>query len=308
MSRRPILIVRQPSCRLRALVALGPLVTDPIEEARVLFRPALTLAATLSLAAVTSTAAIAGGVSFQDPKGDDNGPGTYVYPTKTDYKKGSFDLTSLELKDKGANIEIEIGVNASIEDPWDSKKWPSPGNGFSLQMFQIYVDTDGKAGSGEKDALPGMNATFAEDSRWEKVIFVSPQANKEITSRLEQKAKSMKDKVILPSKVSAKGKKVIAIIKKSDLGVDLGKAGFQILVSSNEGYDNAPQNGILARTVNEFEGEHRFGGGDDGDVDPNFVDCLAGAGKGGDDEAKAQHDMLKFDAAKKQRAVLKMVR
>ena len=272
--------------------------------ARSTFHSSLLLAAALSV----STGAIAGGVSFSDPKGDDNGPGTYVYPTKGDYKKGSFDLTSLELKDKGSTIEIEIGVNASIEDPWDSKKWPTPGNGFSIQMFQIYVDADGKAGSGEKDALPGMNATFGEKDRWEKVIFVSPQANKEILSRFEQKAKGLKDKVVLPTKVSAKGKKVIAIIKKSDLGIDLKGAGFQILVSSNEGYDSKPANGILARTVNEFEGEHRFGGGDDSDVDPNFVDCLAGAGKGGDDEAKAQHEMLKFDAAKKQRAVLTMVR
>jgi hypothetical protein len=108
--------------------------------------------------------------------------------------------------------------------------------------------------------------------------------------------------------VSAKGKKVTAIIKKSDLGVDLKKAGLQLLVGSNEGYDNQPGNGILARTVNEFEGEHRFGGGDDSDVDPNFVDCLGGAGKGGDDEVKAQHEMLKFDAGKKQKAVLRMVR
>ena len=251
---------------------------------------------------IAALPALAGNVSFADPKGDDAGPSTYKYPTKADYKKGSFDLTDVEIKDKGSDLEITIGVNASIEDPWDSAKWPTPGNGFSLQMFQLYVDVDGKAGSGEKDALPGMNATFADDSRWEKVIFVSPQANKEITSRLDQKAKAMKDKVVLP-------KKVTALIKKADLGAgfDAAKAGWQVLVSSNEGFDNQPGNGILARTVNEFEGEHRFGGGDDGDSDPNFIDCLAGHGKGTDDEAAAQKDMLKFDAAKKQRAALRMV-
>ena len=259
-------------------------------------------------AALASGSAHAGDVAFADPKGDDNGPGSYVYPTKADYKKGSFDLTNLEIKEKGAELEITITVAAAIEDPWDSARWPTPGNGFSLQMFQLYVDTDGKAGSGEATTLPGMNGTFADDSRWEKVVFISPQANKEIATRLDQKAKAMKDKVVLPTKVSAKGKKVTAVIKKSDLAVDLKKAGFQLLVASNEGYDNQPQNGVLARTVNEFEGEHRFGGGDDSDVDPNFVDCLAGAGKGGDDEVKAQHDMLKFDAGKKQKAVLKMVR
>lgn len=252
--------------------------------------------------------AIAGDVAFVDPKGDDNGPGTYVYPTKGDYKKGSFDLTNLDIKDKGDTVEITITVAAAIEDPWESAKWPTPGNGFSLQMFQLYVDVDGKPGSGEAAALPGMNATFADDSRWEKVVFISPQANKEITTRVEQKAKSFKDKVVLPHKVSAKGKKVTAIVKKSDLGVDPTKASYQLLVASNEGYDTQPNNGLLARTVNEFEGEHRFGGGDDGDVDPNFIDCLAGKGQGADDEVKAQHTMLTYNVAKKQRPVLKTVR
>jgi carbohydrate-binding DOMON domain-containing protein len=257
---------------------------------------------------VAAIPAAAGNVTFSDPKGDDNGPGTYVYPTKGDYKKGSFDLTSLEITEKGADLEITISVAATIEDPWDSAKWPTPGNGFSIQMFQLYVDADGKAGSGEADALPGMNATFADDARWEKVVIISPQANKEITSRIDQKAKGLKAKIVLPTKVSAKGKKVTAIVKKADLGIDPAKAGFQLLVSSNEGFDNQPQNGILARTVNEFEGEHRFGGGDDGDTDPHFIDCLAGAGKGGDDEVKAQHTMLSYDVKKKKRAVLKMVR
>ncbi len=266
------------------------------------------LSVTLLLGAATP--ALAGAVTLTDPKGDDNGPGTYTYPTDAAYKKGSFDLTEVEVKDKGAELEITIGVNATFEDPWESAKWPTPGNGFSLQMFQIYVDTDGKAGSGEQHALPGMNATFADDARWEKVLIVSPQANKEITSRLEQKAKAQKDKVVLPTKVTAKGKKVTAIVKKADLlGTTAAeKAGWQVLVSSNEGYDKEPNNGVLTRIVNEFEGQHRFGGGDDGDSDANFVDCLAGKAKGGDDEKAAQATMLKFDAKAKKRPVLSMVR
>jgi hypothetical protein len=264
-------------------------------------RKNILLAAALS---ITSTGAIAGNVSFTDPKGDDNGPGTYTYPTDPVYKKGSFDLTDVAFKESGDSIEITLGVNASIEDPWDSAKWPSPGNGFSLQMFQIYIDS---AKGGETNALPGMNATFSEG--WEKVIIVSPQANTQLTSRIDQKAKAQKANIVLPTKVSAKGKKVTAMIKKSDLGgIDLAKAGIQVLVSSNEGYDNQPNNGILARIVNEFEGKDRFGGGDDGDSDPNFVDCLAGKGKGGDDEKAAQAAMLKFDAKAKKKPVLTMVK
>jgi hypothetical protein len=250
----------------------------------------------LALALVVAAA----NISLKDPVGDDNGPGTYKYPTDPVYTKGSFDLTSVDIKDAGDTYEITLGVNATIEDPWKSASWPTPGNGFSLQMFQIYVD-DGKPT--QKDALPGMNATFSDG--WSKVIIVSPQANKEITSRVDQKAKAVKDKIVLPVKVSAKGKKVTAIVKKADVG-DI--KGLQVLVASNEGYDNQPNNGILARIVNEYEGKDRFGGGDDGDSDPNFVDCLAGKAKGDASEVDAQHAMLKYDAKAKKRPVLTMVR
>ncbi len=255
---------------------------------------------------LVSAAASAGTLELSDPKGDDNGPGSYVYPTGAEYKKGSFDITSVEVKEKGSDVEIEITVGAAIEDPWDSKKWPNPGNGFSLQMFQVYVDTDGKPGSGEKDALPGMNAEFADDSRWEKVIFISPQNNKTILAELKQKAPKLADKVILPKKVSARGKTVTALFAKKELGAAIGKAGWQVLSASNEGYPKGKD--ILSRKVNEYEGEHRFGGGDDGEIDPHFVDVLAGKAKGGDDEKAAQAAMLKYDAKAKKKAQLKMVR
>lgn len=257
-----------------------------------------------SLLAATQVSAAK--LKLEDPKGDDNGPGTYTYPTGAAYKKGSFDLTSVEIKEKGADIEIEITVNAAIEDPWDSAKWPNPGNGFSVQMFQVYVDTDGKKGSGEKDALPGMNAEFAEDSRWEKVIFVSPQNNKTILAELKQKAPTLVDKVILPKKVSARGKTVTAVFAKKELGVAINKAGWQVLSASNEGYPKGKD--ILSRKVNEFEGEHRFGGGDDGDIDPHFLDVLAGKAKGKDDEKAAQATMLKYDAKAKKKAQLRVIR
>jgi carbohydrate-binding DOMON domain-containing protein len=263
-------------------------------------------AATLAATLLVPTLALAGKVKLEDPKGDDNGPGSYIYPTGPEYKKGAFDMVGFEVKEKGSDIEIEIKMATTIEDPWDSAKWPNPGNGFSLQMVQVYVDTDGKAGSGEKDALPGMNAEFDDSSRWEKVVFISPQNNKTILSELKSKAPKLADKVILPKKVKAKGKKITATFAKKDLGVKVEKAGWQALVGSNEGYPKGKD--ILSRRVNEFEGQHRFGGGDDGDSDPHFVDCLAGKGKGSADETKAQHDMLKYDAGKKKRAKLVMVR
>ncbi len=264
------------------------------------------LAATTGCASalLLSASAFAGSVTFKDPAGDDKGPGAYVYPTKPAYKKGDFDLTSVEIKEKGSKVEVTLTVKSKIRDVWDSTKWPTPGNGFSVQMFQLYVDTDGKKGSGHTETLPGMNAQFAEGSEWEKVLVVSPQSNKRLTSEIKQKAAKLRKDIVLPTKVTVRGKQVVATFKKKDIGGKIDKAGWQVLVGSNEGYP--AKTDFLSRKVNEFEGGDRFGGGADDDSDPHFLDCLAGKGKGDASEADAQYKMLKFDGGKK--ATLTMVR
>ena len=259
-----------------------------------------------SACAMCATAAHAGSVEFIDPKGDDNGPGTYTYPTDPAYKKGSFDVVGVKVRDKGANVEITIQLAAAVEDPWDSKKWPDPGWGFSLQQFQIYVDTDGKAGSGEADGLPGTNVTFADDSRYEHVLIVGPHSPKTFQGEIDRKAAKFKQRVILPKTVEVRGKEVTAIFPKANIPFDPAKVGWQVLVASEEGYPK--DNDILMRRVNEFEGPHRFGGGDDGMTDPHVIDILAGKAKGDASEVAAQHAQLKYDAKANKKAVLTMVR
>ena len=73
--------------------------------------------------------ALAGSVVIEDPKGDDDGPGTYVYPTDPVYKKGSFDLTKVEIKDKGDKVQIKVHLKVKVEDPWKSRDWPTRDNG-----------------------------------------------------------------------------------------------------------------------------------------------------------------------------------
>ena len=79
------------------------------------------------LASLVAAGSQAGGaVSFSDPKGDDVGPGTSVYPTNSDDENGSFDLTSLEIKGTGADLEIEVTIKASVKDPGAAPAGPRP--------------------------------------------------------------------------------------------------------------------------------------------------------------------------------------
>jgi len=265
---------------------------------------ALTLAMTLSggLAFAGET------ISFEDPKNDDNGPGSYTYPTDAVYTAGSFDMTSVELKDDGDNVEVTVTVRAKIEDPWDSKAWD--GNGFSVQMVVIHIDQDHKAGSGYKDGLAGFNVTFADDAGWEKALIISPQGKMRVQAEVSAKAKAMKKDIVIPKSVKVRGRQIIARFAKKDLGGDLSKSwGYQALMQSNEGFPDKTD--LLTRKVNEFGGQHRFGGGSDYDCDPHVIDLLAGKAKGEASEAGEQHKMLgtfKCNAdGSGNRAVLQMI-
>jgi carbohydrate-binding DOMON domain-containing protein len=265
----------------------------------------------LSLVAVLLASSVghAATLSFMDPAGDDFGPGSYTYPTHADYRRGSFDLRSLEVKSRGSKVEFRVTLSAPITDPWDSKSWD--GWGFSLQMVQIYLDTDHKPGSGFTKALPGINASFAPTDAWDRVVVISPQSNQRVAQEVAAKAPTMKAAVVVPTKISVRGKTLVAVVRKRDLGgAPSADWGVQALMQSNEGY---PDRGdVLSRKVNELPGQHRFGGGNDWECDPHVLDILVSPAKGTDEEIAAQKAALAYecgpDGVVVRGAVLPMVR
>ncbi len=256
------------------------------------FSPLRLLTAATLLAIPLS--AVAGGdstLTLNDPAGDDNGPGSYKYPTAPVYTKGSFDLRKLEIIDKGDKVEFRVTVGTRIEDPWNSKDWD--GNGFSVQFAQIYIDTDHEAGKGFTGALPGLGSLkWSNDEAWDKVVLISPQGRAKLSAEL-RKAGAMKAAAVIPTVTRAQGSTLIATVKKSDLGsTPLNKWGVNVALQSNEGFPLSTD--LLTRPVNETGGEHRFGGGADGDCDPQVIDILAGNGKGDASEAGDQHKALAY--------------
>lgn len=256
---------------------------------------AAALAASL-LAATASAAEPLKTLELNDPTGDDKGPGSYVYPTDPVYTTGSFDLVKFTLADKGDTVEFRVTVRARIADPWNSKDWD--GNGFSLQFAQIYIDTNHTAGKGHTKPLPGLGgAAFKADEAWDKLVLVSPQGKMRLSSEVRYKAKDLRADVVIPRSTKARGKTLIAIVKKSDIGQPTKDWGFQVILQSNEGYPDKTD--ILTRRVNETRGAHRFGGGNDGVCDPHIIDMLAGSAKGSADEARAQFADLAYTCGKK---------
>lgn len=248
--------------------------------------------------------ALAQTVSFKDPTGDDNGPGNYTYPTDAVYTRGSFDLTGFTLKVNGAKTDVSVTVNSNLADPW------SMGGGFATQMVFIFIDKDHEAGKGYTKVPPGLNFEFAPESAWEKMIILSPQPPGRVKTEVEQKAADMKNDVIIPGRTRGAGRTITGTIDTAALGDgDPTTWAYQVVMQSNEGFPAGSD--LLTRKVNEYEGQHRFGGGNDGDCDPHAVDILAGDGTGAKEEIDLQHKMLAYecndDGTSKKMAVVSMV-
>jgi glucan 1,4-alpha-glucosidase len=90
--------------------------------------------------------------AVDDPAGDDNGPGTYVYPAAGEFNAGAFDLTRFGVYDDGLNVNFVVTLAGEVRNPWG-------GNQISVQRLNVYVR--GGTGTGAVPALPGTNARLA---------------------------------------------------------------------------------------------------------------------------------------------------
>jgi prepilin-type processing-associated H-X9-DG protein len=250
-----------------------------------------------------SSIAIAQIIEFKDPRGDDKGPGTYIYPSDPVYKPGSFDLTELKVDVGGGKIYFDVGINSAVEDPWRT------GTGFSVQMIFIFIDN---AKGGFKDCPPGVNAAFADGHEWDKLVIISPQQPGRVRTEVAKKMpEARRSAVVVPLRVKGLGQYIAAEADLNGLGEgDPSQWGYQVLMLGQEGFPAG--NDLLTRRVNEFEGQHKFGGGHDGDCDPHIIDLLAGKGVGDQNEINLQKKMLAHscntDGTSNKVSILTMIR
>jgi hypothetical protein len=175
-------------------------------------------------------------------------------------------------------------------------------------MAFIHIQT-GKGGFTK--GIPGTNVQFAPEDAWNKVVILSPQPAGKVRAEAKQKAADLVSGIVVPAETIGKGRTISGTVDKKDLGDgDITKWGYQVIMQSNEGFPDKTD--LFTRKVNEFEGQHRFGGGTDTDCDPHVIDVLAGKGVGDKSEVELQHQMLAYecnpDGTAKKLATLKMVR
>jgi len=209
---------------------------------------------------------------LEDSSGDDNGPGTYSYPTNSVFTPGSFDLRSVEVSDMGDDIVFKLQVDTELYDPWNG----APA-GYDLQVFDIYVDK-GEPG-GFTDLLPGRRARLDSGHAWDLAIFATGRTDLAEGDVQAKVSAEMREKLFIPDATQQRveGDTLTIRVPKSVIGEPQPGWAYQFVVAGSEG--NMLEDSLRVREVMENGSEWQFGGGSDGTSDPNIIDLFVSEGQ-----------------------------
>jgi glucoamylase len=102
-----------------------------------------------------------------DPDLDDNGPGTYQYPTAADFRPGAFDLERFRVNEDGTNVYLQATLRNMD---------PTFGNTFGAQLLDVYVHNPAATSTSTGAAASSFNYAVAPawSERLEAQGFASP--------------------------------------------------------------------------------------------------------------------------------------
>jgi glucoamylase len=96
-----------------------------------------------------------------DPSGDDNGPGTYAYPTDSAFHAGAFDVTRMRVSQTATDVYIQVTLR-NLD--------PTFGSSFGAQVLDVYVRYPSAASTSTAAAFPSRNYTIAPADAWSERI------------------------------------------------------------------------------------------------------------------------------------------
>ena len=98
-----------------------------------------------------------------DPAGDDNGPGTYQYPTAANFHAGALDLTRFQVLSDGTYTYLRATL-ANLD--------PTFGVTDGAQLLDVYVHVPGMPATSTAAAFVSRNYTISASGAWSQRIEV----------------------------------------------------------------------------------------------------------------------------------------
>jgi C-terminal binding-module, SLH-like, of glucodextranase len=119
-----------------------------------------------------------------DPRGDDYGDSTLIYPLRDYMHQGDFDLVSFSARQDEGGTLFEVAFTNKIQVP-GPRAIDAGGMtlsrimryGFYTFNVDVYIDKDGVKDSGNIRTLPGRVANVVPENAWERVVCLTPRPN-----------------------------------------------------------------------------------------------------------------------------------
>jgi carbohydrate-binding DOMON domain-containing protein len=231
-------------------------------------------------------------VVLEDPRGDDDGPGGYVYPSGREYVRGAFDLRRFELSVDGDDAVVQVTFDVATPRPMEPRvsgaRPVELDNGLHVQNVDVYIDTDPLAEAGVTQAVPGRRVTLDADGAWEVAVVLTPQPFA-VRSALDGAMGGAERRVIVPAGVTASGATVTARVPLVDLGgtpqaswgyaVFVTGAVWEQSVALQDRVFGSYQPNAYTMPVMAVAQTQAFGGGVLSRHHPAVVDLIAPAGR-----------------------------
>jgi glucoamylase len=174
-----------------------------------------------------------------DPTGDDNGPGTYQYPTNSAFVAGSFDLTRFQVLSDGTYAYLRVTLANLV---------PTFGAVDGAQLLDFYVHVPGASSTSTQAAYASRNYTIAPSGAWSQRVEVQGFASPVWVN-------AAGNSVGTASALAVQADNTITVaLPEAQFGTPASGWGFSVVLTGQDGF--SPD---LARAFTATPGGYTFG-------------------------------------------------
>ena len=169
-------------------------------------------------------------LDVSDPSGDDNGPGTYQYPTDPQFHPGAFDLTRFQVLSDGTNAYVRVTL-ANLD--------PTFGQVNGAQMLDVYVHQPGAANTSTAAAFPQRNYAIGAggwSQRLEVQAFAAPVW-------VDAPGNTVGSPSVLPSQSD---RTITIALPEAQFGTPGPGWGFSVVLTGQDGFSSDQARGFAA--------------------------------------------------------------
>jgi len=168
-------------------------------------------------------------LDVSDPNGDDNGPGTYAYPTDAAFHAGAFDIQEFQVYDSGPNVTFRLKTRDLTET------FSSP---LGAQLVDVYVHVPGAAPTSTSAAHPLRNFSIAPAFAWSRLIQVQG-----FGQRYEDANNNTLGTVSISA--NAISRFITFSVPKASLGTPGPGWGFTVVLTGQDGFSDDKARGFV---------------------------------------------------------------